>query len=103
MTFIRPIEFRGIVQRTNDISNVKQNEDNKPVHDQSNIQQNVRKNTEHLAKEVAKKDDADRNQKKFDAKEKGSNEYVRQEQKQKQKKSEDKIINKSSKGFDMKI
>lgn len=30
---IRPIDFNGMVQRTQDVSTLKQNEDNKPVFD----------------------------------------------------------------------
>lgn len=103
MSFIKPIEFSGIVQRTNDISTLKQNEDNKPVQDQNNFQQTVQKHVEHTTHEVAKKDNADQNQEKFDAKEKGKNQYSRQNQKKKQKNSEDKVIKKASKGFDIKI
>lgn len=103
MTFIKPVVFNGMVQRTNDISTMKQNEDNKPVHDQGNFQQTVHKQTEHTTHEVAKKDNADRNQEKFDAKEKGKGEYSRQNQKRKQKKPEDKIVKKSSGGFDISV
>ncbi|MCI8372782.1 MAG: hypothetical protein HFI75_10410 [Lachnospiraceae bacterium] len=105
MSFIRPVEFSGIVQRTNDISTMKQNEDNKPVQDQSNFQQAVHRQAEHTAHEVAKKDDADRNQEKFDAKEKGKGEYSRQQnQKKKQSKQpEDKVVKKKSRGFDISV
>lgn len=103
MTFIRPIEFSGIVQRTNDISNIKQQQDQKPVQDQSNIQQNVQRNTEHTTKEVAKKDNADYNQQKYDAKEKGKGQYTRQEQQRRQKPQEETVIKKTYSGFDIKV
>lgn len=104
MTFIRPIEFNGTVQRTQDVSTIKQNEDQKPVHDQSNFQQKVQKNTEHLTHEVSNKDNADYSQQKYDAKEKGKNQYSRQDQKRQKKEKEpkEKVILKN-KGFDIKI
>lgn len=104
MTFIRPIEFSGIVQRTNDISNVKQQQDQKPVQDQSNIQQNVHRNVEHTTKEVAQKDNADYAQEKYDAKEKGKGQYTRQgQQKKKQEQQSEDTVKKVSRGFDIKI
>lgn len=103
MTFIRPIEFSGIVQRTNELSNVKQQQDQKPVQDQSNIQQNVQKGIEHTTKEVAKKDNADYAQQRYDAKEKGKGQYTRQEQKRKQEQPQEKVVKKVTSGFDVKI
>ena len=35
---IRPVEFHGIVQRSQDVSTLKQNEDNKPMLQQQNVQ-----------------------------------------------------------------
>lgn len=104
MTYIRPVFLNGMVQSTNDISTMKQNEDMKPLVDQSNIQQTVHKHTEHITHEVANKDNADREQNHFDAKEKGRNEYVRLGKKQKKKHTEDKMtVKESVKGFDIKI
>lgn len=104
MTYIRPVDLNGMVQRTNDISTMKQNEDAKPMVDQGNIQQTVHKHTEHITHEVANKDNADREQNHFDAKEKGRNEYVRIGKKQKKHRAEDKMtVREEVKGFDIKI
>lgn len=106
MTYIRPIDFSGMVQRTNDISTLKQQQDAKPVQDQSNIAQNVHKNVEHATKEVAKKDNADYAEQKYDAKEKGKNQYVRLDSKRKKKDTKTQEKSSSSiayRGFDMKI
>lgn len=103
MTYIRPIEFSGTVQRTQDVSTIKQNEDQKPLHDQSNFQQKVQKNTEHLTQEVSNKDNADQNQQKFDAKEKGKNQYSRQEQKRRKKEEPKGKVKLKNQGFDIKI
>lgn len=105
MTYIRPIDFNGMVQRTNDISTLKQQQDAKPLQDQSNISQNVNKNVEHMTRNVIKKDNADYAEQKYDAKEKGKNQYVKIDLKRKKKEEnpENSHSNRTSKGFDMKI
>lgn len=102
---IRPVDFSGLVQRSHDVSNTKQNEDNKPALDQQNIQQTFEKDVERASKEVIKKQDADYHQRKFDAKEKGrGQEYTKQNQKKKKKENEDKVIKKENNShFDIKI
>lgn len=105
MTYIRPVELSGMVQRTNDISTMKHQEDAKPMVDQSNIQHTVHKHTEHIMQEVADKDNADREQTGYDAKEKGRNTYSRpQGKREKQhRQPEDKVVRKEQHGFDIKI
>ena len=102
---IRPVEFNGMIQRTQDFSTLKQNEDNKPFMEQQNIQTQFSKETIHHMKQVTHADDAENQQKRYDAKEKGSNEYVNQQKKKnKEKKKDGKVIEKSVKsGFDIKI
>lgn len=48
---IGPIELTGMVTRSQDISLYKQNEDNKPMVDQSNIQVNVQKKADEQTKD----------------------------------------------------
>lgn len=102
---IRPVDFNGMIQRTQDVSAMKQNEDNKPLLQQQNIQTQFSKETVHHLKQVNHANDAENQQKRYDAKEKGSNEYVSQENKKKKEKKKDgKVIVKSaSSGFDIKI
>ncbi len=102
---IRPVEFNGMIQRTQDVSTMKQNEDNKPVMEQQNIQTQFSKETVRHMQQVTHADDAENPKKRYDAKEKGSNEYVNQQkQKKKEKKKDGKVIAKStSVGFDIKI
>lgn len=102
---IRPIDFNGMIQRTQDVSTLKQNEDNKPVMEQQNIQSQFSKETIRHMQKVNHADDAENQQKRYDAKEKGSNEYVNhQKEKKKEKKKDGKVIEKSmSGGFDIKI
>ena len=65
---IRPVEFHGVVQRSQDVSALKQNEDNRPMLQQQNVQTQ-------FAKETMRHNDSDNPEQKFDAREKGSNEY----------------------------
>lgn len=73
---IRPIDFSGMVQRTQDVSTLKQNADNKPAFDQQMISVKMQKDTQHSSKQVTHGEDAQNHQKKYDARDKGSNEYV---------------------------
>lgn len=103
---IRPIDFNGMVQRTQDVSTLKQNEDNKPVFDQQGIVSKVQKETQQQLKQVNHGEDAENYQKKYDAREKGSNQYEqhRKEGKKKAEKKDGKVIPKASMGgFDIKI
>lgn len=104
---IRPVDVNGMIQRTQDVSTLKQNEDNKPVLEQQNIQTQFSKETIHHMQQVTHADDAEEHKKNYDAKEKGSNEYVKQQQdkkKEKEKKKDGKVMEKSSAGgFDIRI
>ena len=49
---IRPVEFSGVVQRSQDMSTLKQNEDNKPMLQQQNVQtQFAKETTQHRSEE----------------------------------------------------
>ena len=61
---IRPVVLNGMIQRTQDVGNLKQQEDNRPIVEQQNIQIEQQKHEE-------KENDGYR----YDAKEKGNNEY----------------------------
>lgn len=102
---IRPVDFNGMIQRTQDVSTLKQNEDNKPVLQQQNIQAQFSKETIRHMQQVTHAEDAENHQKRYDAKEKGSNEYKNHKnQKKKEKKKDGKVIEKAiSNGFDIKI
>lgn len=101
---IGPIELTGMVTRSQDISLFKQNEDNKPIIDQSNIQVNVQKKTEEQTKQVRNADNADHHEYRYDAKEKGNGSYQDNRKKDKKEKKEDgKVTVKRTSGFDMRI
>ena len=103
---IRPVEFHGIVQRSQDVSTLKQNEDNKPMLQQQNVQTQFAKETAQHMHQVNQANDSDNPEQKFDAREKGSNKYENN-RKQKKKKKEENSGKANAKtntgGFDMKV
>lgn len=102
---IRPVEYSGMIQRTQDVSMLKQNEDIKPQFEHTMVQQRTEKEAVQKHESVNKKNDADKKQQKFDAKEKGSNEYFSNNNgKKKNNSGNDKIVIKNDKGsFDVSI
>lgn len=100
---VGPIEMSTIA-RTQDYTTIKHNEDNKTFVDQSNIGQQLTKNVEQLTKQVQSSDDSDWQNKKFDAKEKGKNEYSGDGGKKHERNNrKEQVIAKGHQGFDMKI
>ena len=69
---IRPVEFHGIVQRSQDVSTLKQNEDNKPMLQQQNVQTQFAKETAQHMHQVNQANDSDNPEQKFDAREKAA-------------------------------
>ena len=71
-----PLEISGGISRMTDFANIKYNEDHKGVVDQANFAGQFDKEIKERANAVNKGENVSNdNQKKFDAKEKGSNEY----------------------------
>lgn len=103
---IRPVEFQGVIQRTQDVGQLKQNEDTKGFVDQSNIQTTVKQEEIRMHETVVEQENAEK-QKKYDAKEKGNGAYSQQKKGKQGKKKEDeedgKVVMKSPKSFDVKI
>ena len=88
------------------MSTVKQNKDNKPMLQQQNVQTQFAKETIHHMQQVNHADDSDNPEQKFDAREKGSNEYEdrRNKKKKPEGKNSGKVMPKAVRGgFDMKI
>lgn len=110
MSGIRPVEVQGVMQRTQDISQIKQNQDMKPQVDQSHYQMQVQKNVESHSKQVNHSDNANKKEEKYDAKEKGNGAFYENPQQRRKKKDEDEeeegvvILKQANRGsFDMKI
>lgn len=91
--------------RTQEYTTIKQQEDNKGFVNQTNIGQQLDKKTEQLAREVNSSDNAQWQNKKFDAREKGSNEYSGDGGKKRrdQKDRQEQVVIKGHQSFDMKI
>ena len=105
---IRPVDFNGMMQNQQNVSNVKQNEDQRPILQQQQASQTVIKQEEASARQVVNKNDLSREEYKFDARDGSKNEYQdnRKKQKAKQKeKMEDGHVRMKgmSGGFDIKV
>ncbi len=102
---IQPVELHAVIQRSQDVTQIKAHEDAKPQDDHNAIVLNQHKNETIKHEHVNKKDNADKEQKKYDAKEKGNGQYYGSNQ-HKKKKSDNEdgvIIKKENQGFDIKI
>ena len=102
---VRPIDF-AMLQRMNEVSQIKQNEISKPMIEQVNIMNQFTKEIHQKSEQVIKKDDLENGQKKFDAKEKGSNHYFGSESSKndnEEDETEGRVHIKGQKGFDIKI
>ena len=89
---IRPVDFNGMIQRTQDVSTLKQNEDNRPVVEQQTI----------FSQEMEKENAGYR----YDAKEKGNGHYEKEERKKKdkkQQKADNVYLKGQTSGFDIKV
>lgn len=105
---IRPVEVQGVVQRSHDIGQLKQNQDQRPLVEQNNIQTHMHRETERSAKQVTKFENSDKKENRYDAKEKGNGTYFGQKKKQQvkqQPEDEDAVLLKSIHhgSFDVKV
>ena len=72
---IRPVVLNGMIQRTQDVGNLKQQEDNKPLVQQQNIEIQQQKHEDQLMHQVQEPEQKENDGYRYDAKEKGKNEY----------------------------
>lgn len=104
---IGPLELNGAISRVQDFASQRHNEDTKVFTDQAGYVSTVKKETENRSNAVNRGDHTSNNQKKFDAREKGANEYYGdggQKRKENHDNNKDKVVVKgSSMSFDMKI
>ncbi|MBR6626904.1 MAG: hypothetical protein IKL04_02845 [Lachnospiraceae bacterium] len=91
------------ISRSQDLTMLKQNADNKGMIDQSNLGQQMQKEVEQRTKEVRSGDNTQWHSEKFDAKEKGKNEYAGDGGRRRRKQNEDKVVVKGRSSFDMKV
>lgn len=109
---ISPVVLNGMTQRTQDISNLKQQDDNRPIVQQQNLSVQQEKQTDKLTHQVQDPEQKENEGYRYDAKEKGNNQYEGNgKSKKKQKKESDKEYSKDGKvifkgrgsSFDIKI
>lgn len=103
---IRPVDFNGMIQRTQDVSTLKQNEDNRPVVEQQMIFSEELKKTEEKLHQVTHSQEKENAGYRYDAKEKGNGHYEREEQKKKgrkKQKTDNVFLKGQTSGFDIKI
>lgn len=102
---VGPIELNGTIARTQDYSQIKHHEDQKGVLDQNNFLNQFSKEIKERPHQVNHADNADFHERKFDAKEKGRNEYSGDggESRKKQKAKDGQVVLKERKSFDVKI
>lgn len=104
---IGPMQLNGVLTRTQDFTQIKQNEDMKPVTDQAVFQNAMQKTVEKKLTQVRQSDETDTYRRRQDAKEKGKNEYHGDGGKNRRQVScclpEGKVIKKESPGFDCSV
>lgn len=107
---IRPVVLNGVIQRTQDVGNLKQQEDNKPTVQQQNIEIRQEKQEDRLTHQVQQSKEKENDGYRYDAKEKGNNQYESQQGRKKRKqqneesKNDGKVILKGQgSSFDIKI
>ena len=69
---IRPVDLSGMIQRTQDIGNIKHAEDSRPVADQYNIEVRQEKQESDLSHKVQDPEQKDNQEFRYDAREKGN-------------------------------
>ena len=105
---VRPVDFNGMMQNQQNVSTVKHSEDQKSQLLQQQAYQTVSKHEEASARQVVNKDDLNREDYRFDARDGSKNEYQdnrkKKQGKQKEKKEDGHVrIKGMSGGFDMTV
>lgn len=107
---IRPVDFNGMLQRTEDVGQVKHQADAKPVVDQQNIQIQMEKRGDEIAHQVIESKESENTKNDADAREEGKNKYTASRKTGKKKGGEAEvpgpgrvIMKKANSSFDMKI
>lgn len=99
------IEFQGTIQRTQDFTTIKQQENTKPAVDQSNFQIQTDKRVDEKTKQVTRGDDTAKNENHADAKEKGKGSYAGDggARRKKNVPQEGRVVLKGTSHFDMSV
>lgn len=81
---VRPVDFNGMMQNQQNVSNIKQHEDAKPMMQQHQALNTVNKQQEAAARQVSGKDHLEKEEERFDARDKGRNKYKGSHQKRRE-------------------
>ena len=102
---IRPVDFGGMIQRTDDVGVIKHQEDQKAVLDQSNIATTLSKQEDTKMHQVQTSSESAKTNNNSDAKEQGKGSYHSSDREKKSKKEESSKVTKKALGggFDIKI
>ena len=85
---IRPVDFGGMIQRTDDVGVIKHQEDQKAVLDQSNIAATLSKQEDTKMHQVQTSSESAKTNNNSDAKEQGKGSYHSSDREKKSKKEE---------------
>lgn len=102
---IRPIDLNGMIQKTQDISTLKQNEDNKPAVEQQMLYSQEVKKTEQKMRQVVEAHEKENQEFRYDAREKGNGQQYKSSGKKKKRQQKNGSVIKKGQdsGFDIKI
>ena len=103
-SLIRPIDMSGVVQRSQEVSQIKQQENNKAFVDGQNFGQHFSQEVKHQMNSVTDSEKGERKKEQYDAKKGNGREYEDGQQKKRNKKQNtDKTTLKSQSNFDIRI
>ena len=101
------VEMQGQITRAQDFTSIKHNEDTRPMVEQANFGQQMIKQVERQVNRVNQGEQPEYHEKKFDAKDKGSNEYQgdggRSRKKKLEKNPDGKVLMKKANNFDFSV
>ncbi|MBQ8519007.1 MAG: hypothetical protein IJ455_05365 [Agathobacter sp.] len=103
---ISPILNSGMIQRTDDIAALKQQQDSRPVVEQQSAQTQMARKADEFSHQVVTPADSNKTDTHADAREEGKNKYFfrKKTDKKQEEKQGDRVIKKySSSSFDMKV
>lgn len=103
---ISPILMNGMIQRTDDVGVVKSQQDTRPIVEQQNLQVQVDKKVDEQRHQVVTSEDSGKADTHADAREESKNAYFFRKKAKVLKTEEtpkDRVVKKSTGGFDMKI
>lgn len=103
---ISPILMNAVIQRTDDVGVLKNQQDSRPVVEQQNVQMQMTKKVDAQRRQVITPEDSNKTDTHADAKEEGKNSYFFRKKlngKKQEESPKDQVVRKKTGGFDIKI